>query len=104
MVGDLDQGAAPQFSSVSQPYLTLRPMGCSKPGLPVHHQLRSLLRLVSIQSVMPPNYLILCRPLLLLPSILPSIGFFLRSQFFPSGGHSTGPSASASVLPMNIQD
>ena len=39
----------------------------------LHHQLRSLLRLMSIKSVMPSNHLILCRPLLLLPSIFPSI-------------------------------
>ena len=51
---------------------------------------------------MPSNNLILCCPLLLL-SILPSIRVFLRSQFFASGGQSIGASASASVLPMNIQ-
>ena len=43
------------------------------PGLPVHHQLWSLLKLMSIESVMPSNHLILCRPLLLLPSIFLSI-------------------------------
>ena len=37
---------------------------CSMPGLPVHHQLQSLLILMSAESVMPPNHLILCRPLL----------------------------------------
>ena len=52
------------------------PMDCSMPGHPVHHQLPSLLKLMSIESVMPPNHLILCRPLLLLPSIFPSIRFF----------------------------
>ena len=64
---------------------------------------QNLLKLMSIESVMPSNYLILCHPLLL-PSIFPSIRSFLMSQFFPSGGQSTGVSASASVLPMNIQD
>ena len=54
-------------------------------------------------SVMPSNHLILCHPLLLLPSIFPSIRVF-SSQFFTSGGQSIGVSASASVLPMNIQD
>ena len=53
---------------------------------------------------MPSNHLILCRPLLLPPSIFPSIRSFLRSQLFTSGGQSIGASASASVLPMNIQD
>ena len=45
-------------------------------GLPVHHQLPELLKLMSIESVMPSNYLILCHPLLLLPSIFPSIRVF----------------------------
>ena len=65
---------------------------------------QSLLKLTSIESVMPSNHLILCRPLLLLPSIFPTIRVFLVSQFFTSGGHSIGVSASASVLPINIQD
>ena len=56
------------------------------------------------RSVMPSNHLILCFPLLLLPSIFPSIRSFPMSQFFASGGQSIGVSASASVLPMNIQD
>ena len=59
---------------------------------------QSLLKLMSIVLVMPSNNLILCRPLLLPPSIFPI------SQFFPSGGQSIGVSASTSVLPMNIQD
>ena len=65
---------------------------------------RSLLKLMSIKSVMPSNYLILCHPLLFLSSILPSIGSFPMSQFFASGGQSIGVSASASVLPVNFQD
>ena len=52
---------------------------------------------------MPSNYLILYCPLLLLPSIFPSIRVFPKSQFFSSGGQSIAVSASASVLPMNIQ-
>ena len=51
-------------------------MDGSTPGLLVHHQLQSLLKLMSIESVMPSNHLILCRPLLLLPSIFPSIRVF----------------------------
>ena len=66
-----------QFSSVAQLCLTLcDPMDCSTPGLLVHHQLQSLLKLMSIESVMPSSHLILCRPLLLLPSIFPSIRVF----------------------------
>ena len=55
---------------------------------------------------MPSNHLILCCPLLLLPSVFPfpASGSFPMSQFFPSGGQSTGASVSASVLPINIQD
>ena len=48
-------------------------MNRSMPGLPVHHHSRSLHKLMSIESVMPSNHLILCRPLLLLPPVLPSI-------------------------------
>ena len=62
----------------------------------------SLLRLMSIESVMPSSHLILCRPLL--PSIFPSIRSCPMSQFIASGVQSIGVSASASVLPMNIQD
>ena len=51
-------------------------MNCSTPGLPVHHQLQSLLKLMSIESVMPSSHLILCRPLLILPPIPPSIRVF----------------------------
>ena len=66
---------------------------------------QSLLQLMSIKSVMPSNHLILCRPLLLLPSILFTIRVFSNvGQFFTSGGQSIGASASASVLPMNTQD
>ena len=65
---------------------------------------QSLLKLMFIELVMPSNHLILCQPLLLLPSIFPSIRVFSMSQFFTSGGRSTGTSASAPVLPMNIQD
>ena len=58
---------------------------------------------VSIELVMPSNHLILCHPLLLPPSIFPSIRIF-PNEFFASGGQSIGASASASVLPMNTQD
>ena len=73
-----------QFSSVAQSCLTLcDPMNCSTPGLPVHHQLSlskswvwSPPKPMSIKSVMPSNHFILCCPLLLLPSIFPSIRVF----------------------------
>ena len=66
-----------QLSSVTQSCPALcDPMDYSTPGFPVHHQLPSLLKLMSIKSVIPPNHLILCRPFLLLLSILPSIRVF----------------------------
>ena len=51
-------------------------MDCSTPGFPVLHHLLELLKLMSIESVMPFNHLILCHSLLLLPSIFPSIRVF----------------------------
>ena len=66
-----------QFHSVAQLCPTLcDPMNHSTPGLPVHHQLPSLLKLMPIELVMPSSHLILCRPLLLLPPIPPSIRVF----------------------------
>ena len=63
-----------QFSSVAQLFLTLCDlMDCSTPGFPVHHQLLERAQLMSIKLVMPSNHLIFCCPLLLLPSIFPSI-------------------------------
>ena len=63
----------------------------------------SLLKFMSIESVMLSNHLFLCRPLLLLPSIFPGIRVFSSESLFASGDQSIGASASASVLPMNIQ-
>ena len=65
---------------------------------------QSLLKLMSIESVMPSNHLILYCPLLLLPWIFPSNRSFQMTRFFTSGGQSIGVSASTSVLLMNIQD
>ena len=59
--------------------------------------------LMSIESVMPSNHLILCHSLLFLPSIFLASGSFPKSWLFASGGQSTGASASATVLPINIQ-
>ena len=61
---------------------------------------QSLLKLMPIESVVPSNHLILCHPLLLLPSIFPSINISM-SWFFASGSQSIGTSASAPILPMN---
>ena len=65
------------FSSVAQSCQTVcEPMDCRTPDFPVHHQLLELLKLMSIELVMPSNDLILCHPLLLQPSILPSVRVF----------------------------
>ena len=93
------------FSSVTQSYLTLcDPTDCSMPGLPVYHHSWSLLKLISIESVMPSNYLILCHPFYSCFQSFPASGSFQMSQLFASGGQSIGISSSTSVLPMNIQD
>ena len=59
---------------------------------------------MSFESVMPSNHLILCRPLLLLPSIFPSIRVFSNESVLCISGQTIEASASASVLPMNTQD
>ena len=74
-------------------------MDCSMPGLPVHHQFLEFTQTHVIESVIPSNHLILYHPLLLPPSIFPSIKVFSNESV---GGQSIG--VSASVLPMNIQD
>ena len=94
-----------QFSSVAQSCLTLCDlMDCSTPGLPVHHQLPELPKLISIKSVMLSNHLILCC-LLLLPSIFPSIRVFsnestlrIRWPKYRSFSFSIGPSNEYSGL------
>ena len=102
---------ASKFSSVPQlcPTLCDR-IDCSIPVLPVQNALlelsitnsRSALKLMSIELVMQSNHFLLCWPLLLLPSMFPSISVFSKRQFFAWGGQSIRAWASASVLPMNI--
>ena len=59
---------------------------------------------MSFESVMPSSHLILCHPLLLLPSIFPSIRVFSNESALPISGQSIGVSASTSFLPVNTQD
>ena len=91
------------FSSVqllSRVWLSATPWTTARqPSLSFTNSQR-LPKLMSIESVMPSNHLILCRPLLLLPSVSPNIRVFQNE----SGGQNIGVSASTSVLPMNIQD
>ena len=94
-----------QFSSVTQSCLTLcDPMDYSTPVFPVHHQLLKLVQshVHRVGDAIQPSH-----PLISFSSRLPSspaLGSFTMSQFFTSGGQSTGVLASASVLPRNIQE
>ena len=86
---------------VAQSCLTLcNPIDCSSQASLSFTISRSLLKLMSIELVMPLNRLVLCCPLLFLPSIFPSIQVFSNERAFTSGGQNNGASASASVLPM----
>ena len=92
-------------SSVSQSCPGLcDPMDCSMPGFPVHHQLsettQTHVHRVS-DAIQPPHPLASPFPHL---KSFPASRSFPVSQFFTSGGQSIGVSASASVLPVNIQD
>ena len=93
-----------QFSSVAQSCPTLcDPMDCSTPDLPVHQQLPEFTQTHvhwvgdAIQLSHPVTPFTSC------PQSFPASGSFQMSQLFASGGQSIGVSASASVLPMNIQ-
>ena len=79
-------------------------MDCSMPASLSFTISLTLLRLKSIESVMPPLHLILCHPFLFPPSVFPSIRVFSNESVLHIIGQSIGISASESVLPMNIQD
>ena len=94
-----------QLSSVAQSCPALcDPMDCSTPGLPVHHQLQSLLKLMSLESVMPSNYVILCCPLLFLSSVFPSIRICSNESVLCIRWPKYWSFSLRSVLAMNIQD
>ena len=80
-------------------------MDCSTTGLPVHHRLLEFTKTYVhwVGDAIQPSHL--CRPLLFLPSVFPSIRVFFPVSrfFFASGGQGIGASASTSALPMNIQ-
>ena len=77
-------------------------MDCSTPGLPVLHYCPEFAQIHVHWVDDATNHLILCCPLLL-PSVFPNIRVFSMSRLFESGGQTLGASASASVLPVNIQ-
>ena len=86
------------FSSVAQSCPTLcEPMNCSMPDLPVHHQLPEFTQTMSTESMIPSNHLNLCRPLLLLSSIFPSISSVQFSRSVVSD--SLGPHESQHARP-----
>ena len=93
-----------EFSSVSRVQLFAIPWIAARQASLSITNSWSLLKLMPIESVMPSSHLILCHPLLLLPSIVTSIRSLPMSQLFASRGQSIGISASASVLPVNTQD
>ena len=94
-----------QFSSGAQSCLTpCNPMDCSTPGFPVHHQLPELSQthVHQVGDAIQSSHPLSCP--------YPPVSNFsqhqslFQCQFFASGGQSIGVSASASILPMNIQD
>ena len=92
-----------QFSSVAQSCPTLcDPIECSTPGFPVHNQLPepAQTHVHWVSDAIQPSHPLLSPS----PQSCPASGSFPVSQFFASGSQSIGVSASASVLPMNIQD
>ena len=98
------QCPASQSSSVAQSCLT-NPIDCSMPGFPVHHQLLELAQTHAHRVGDAISHLLLCRPLLLLPSLFPSIRVFsnesvlrVRWPKYWSFSFSIGPSNEYSGL------
>ena len=80
------------------------PMDCSMPGFSVHHRLLELVQTHVHQVGDVIQLISFSVPFCSCLQSFPASGSFTLSQFFASGGQSFGTSASASVLPMNIQD
>ena len=93
-----------QFSQLSRVQLFATPWIAARQASLSISNYRSLLKLMSIESVMSSSHLTLCHPLLLLTLSLPASGSFPQSQLSAWGGQSIGVSASASVLPVNTRD
>ena len=97
------------FNSVAQFCPTFcNPMDCNTPGYPVHHQLPELVQTRTLSQWCHPTISYSVIPFSVIPfssclQSFPASRSFPMSQFFTSGGQSTGASVSASVLPMNIQ-
>ena len=94
-----------QFSSAARSCLTLcNPMDWSTPGFPVHHQLLDLAQTCPSSRWHHATISYSFVPFSSCLQSFPASGSFPRSQFFTSGDETIEASASASVLPMNIQD
>ena len=96
-----------QFRSVAQLCPTLcDPKDCSTPGLPVYHQLPELTQthVHWVGDAIQASHPLSTPSPPVFPASFPASGSFQMSQFFASGGQSIRVSASASILPMNIQD
>ena len=92
------------FQSLSHVWLFATPWTAAcQASLSINNS-RSLLKLMSIESVMSSNHLILCHPFSSCLQSSPASGSFQMSQFFASGGQSIGVSASTPVLPRNVQN
>ena len=100
----LHKSVSVQLLSYIQLFVT--PRTAAHQASPSTTNSQNLLKLMFIESVMPSSHLILCHPLLLLPSIFPSIRVFSNVSVLGLGlglsSQSIGASASVSVLPMNI--
>ena len=93
------------FCSVAQSFLTVcDPMNCSMPGFPVLHHLPVCSNSCPLSGWCHPNISSSVVPFSSCPESFTGSGSFLMCWLFASGGQSIGASASASVLPMNIQD
>ena len=90
------------YCSVAKLYPTLQPHGLQHTSLLSFTISQSLLKLMSIESVMPSNHLILCTPFSSCPQSFPASVSLPVSWLYASGGQSIGGPASASVLPMNL--
>ena len=106
-------GSSLRGKLLTWPLVIVQPLSCVRlfaiPRTVVHQAplfstvSQSLLRFTSTDSVMLSNHLILCHPFSFCLSSFPALGSFPVSCLFTSGGQSIRASASASVLPMNIQ-
>ena len=99
----MHQSVSQSVQSLSRIWLFATPWIAARQAFLSITKSRSLLKLMSIESVMPSSHLILCRPLLLTPPIPPSIRVFSNESTLPIRWQSTEVSASASVLPINTQ-